>query len=215
MLMRGLQHLLGPLYRNPKDEDITIDPLQPGKVATWPVLAQLGSLGIFSPIFPYVHQHKHYNVMTTSVPASTLADDLDALPKAATVILLSGKNSQTGKKGVFGYYLPYVEYREQDPPFLFQLSDLQDAFRGNAPRPGRELNGGELVFGQRGNGAMLALQQDSKKAIISHNVSGQHEPMYAATAWRGDWQVEVEVEDIALWIEPPLEDSDEEEEEEQ
>lgn len=63
--------------------------------------------------------------------------------------------------------------------------------------------------------AMIALRQDSKKAIVSHNISGQHEPMYAATAWRGDWQVEVEVEDIALWIEPPLEDSDEEEEEEQ
>lgn len=130
--------------------------------------------------------------------ASTLADDLDALPKAATVILLSGKNSQTGKKGVFGYYLPYFEYREQDPPLLFQLS----AFRGNAPRTGRE-----LVFGKRGNEAILVLQQDSKKAIVPHNVSGQHEPMYAATAWRGDWQVEVEVENIELWIEPPLEEA--------
>lgn len=196
--MIGLQRFLGPLYRNPMDEDITIEPLQSGKIATWPILAQLGSLGLFSPTFPYVHQCKYYNVMATSVPASTLADDLDALSNAATVILLSEKNSHTGKRLVFGYYLPYSKYQEQDPPFLFQLSDFQDAFRGNALRPGRGLNRGELVCGKRGNGAMLALQKDSKKATFSHSVSGQHGPMYAATPWRGDWQVEVEVEDIEL-----------------
>lgn len=187
------------------DEDITIDPLQPGKIATWPVLAQLGSLGLFSPTFPYVHQCKHWNVMAVSVPASTLADDLDALSNAATVILLSGKNSHTGRRLMFGYYLPYAKYQEQDPPFLFQLSDFQDAFRGNDLRPSRELNRGELVCCERENGTTLELQKDSKTAIFSHSVSGQHGPMYAATPWRGDWQVE----DIELWIEPPLEDSDE------
>jgi len=79
---------------------ITIDPLQPGKVAiaTWYVLAQLGSLGIFSPISAYVLQHKYYNGMATSVPAPTLADDLDVLPKAATVILFSEKKSHTDRK---------------------------------------------------------------------------------------------------------------------
>lgn len=109
MLMRGLQCYLGPLYRDPKDEYVLIDPLQSGKVATWSILAQLGSLGIFSPIFPYVHQHKHYSVMS----ASTLADDLGALPKAATVILLSGKNSQTGKKVCSGTTCPILSIKSK------------------------------------------------------------------------------------------------------
>lgn len=53
-------------------------------------------------------------------------------------------------------------------------------------------------LGKKGNGAMLVLQLDSKKANVSHNVSGQLEPVYAATTWRVDWQVEVEIEDIEL-----------------
>lgn len=47
MLMIGLQRFLGPLYRDPMDEDITIELLQPGKIATWPILTQLGSLAVF------------------------------------------------------------------------------------------------------------------------------------------------------------------------
>lgn len=158
--------------------------LQQGKIATWPVLAQLGSLGVLSLTFPYVHQCKHYNVMATTVPVSILADDLDALSNAATVILFSGKNLHSGKRVALGYYLPHAKYQEQEPPFLFQISDFQDAFSGNATRPGRELKGGKLVWGQRANGAMLALQKNSKKATFSHNIAGQHEPMYAATSWR-------------------------------
>lgn len=34
-----------------------------------------------------------------------------------------------------------------------------------------------FVFGQRGNSVALVLQQDSRRAIVSQNVSGQHEPI--------------------------------------
>lgn len=36
--------------------------------------------------------------------------------------------------------------------------------------------------------------------------------MYAATAWRGDWRVEVEVKEIEVWTEEQPEYDDEEEE---
>ncbi|ODM21273.1 hypothetical protein SI65_04326 [Aspergillus cristatus] len=211
MLMRGLQRILRPFYTNSTDENTTIDLPQSGKIATWPVMAQLGSLGAFGSIFAFVQQYKYYDVRTMPVTASALADELDALPRASIAVLLSGKNSKTGKKIIFGSYMPYFPFDES--PFLFQLSDIQDAFRGNASRPGRELDGGELVFGQRWNGVALVLQQDVERAIVSHNVSGQNEPMYVATTWRGDWQLEVEVEEIELWIEQ-LPDSDNEGEEE-
>lgn len=92
--------------------------------------------------------------------------------------------------------MPYFPFDES--PFLFQLSDIQDAFRGNASRPGPELDGGELVFGQRNNGVALVLKQDLERVTVSHNVSGQNKPMYVATTWRGDWQVEVEVGETEL-----------------
>lgn len=212
--MDGLQRLLGPFYRDLEDDEIIIDLPQPGKVATLPVLAQMSSLGVFSWYCVCIKPPKSYDVSDTTVTASALADDLDALPTAAIALLVSGKNSQTGKKTMFGYYIPDPEFEEVQK-FLFQLSPIQHAFRGNTTRLGRELDGGELVFGQKGNGVVLVLQQDLKKAIVSHNVSGQHEPMYPATAWRGDWRVEIEVEDIEVWTEQQSEDDDDDDDDEE
>ncbi|KAJ5091687.1 hypothetical protein NUU61_006557 [Penicillium alfredii] len=200
VLIRGLGRLLGPFYKDPEKGDFTTDHEQRGKVASWPVLAQLGSLRIFSRMFIAVQLYKYYDVRTTPVTASALADDPNAFAKAAIVVLVSGKDSQTKEKKVFGYYVPDIDF-ERERPYLFQLCDIQNAFRGNGPRPGRELDGDELVFGQKGNGAALVLQQDLKRAVVSHSVSGQHEPLYAATTWGGDWRVEIEVEEIELWLE--------------
>ncbi|EIT80044.1 hypothetical protein AO1008_11665 [Aspergillus oryzae 100-8] len=134
----------------------------------------MGSLGIFG-LSRDLQEYKYYDLRTTSVTASTIADDLDAFPKAQLILLLSGKDLQTEKKTLFGYYVPLLEIRHA--PFLFQLSDTSDSFRGNGPRPGHELDGGELIIGQRGNGAALMLRQDAKRAIVSHNVSDQFEPI--------------------------------------
>lgn len=96
---------------------------------------------------------------------------------------------------------------------LFQLSPIQDAFRRNNTRSGHELDEGKLVIGQKGSGISIVLQQDLKKAIVFHGISGQHEPMYLATAWRGDWRVEIEVEDIEVWTEQQPECGNEDKEE--
>ncbi|OJJ84732.1 uncharacterized protein ASPGLDRAFT_25395 [Aspergillus glaucus CBS 516.65] len=189
---------LGPFYRHLEDDEITIDLPQPGKVATLPILAQMSSIGVFSWYCICIKPPKSYDVSDMTVTASALADDLDALPTAAIALLVSGRSSQTGEKSVYGYYIP-------DPEFEIRFS-------WNTTRPGRELDGGELVFGEKRNGVALVLQQDLKRAIVSHSVSGQHEPVYPATAWRGDWRIEIEVEDIEVWTERQPEYGDKEEE---
>ncbi|KAI9927216.1 hypothetical protein ASPWEDRAFT_188343 [Aspergillus wentii DTO 134E9] len=206
LLWLGLERFLWPFYKGTDDENVTRELPPPGKIAAYPVMAQLNSLDIHPFVSFCPDQYKYYDVRTTPVTASTLEDDISALPLHAMIFLLSGKNSQTGEKTIFGYYLPIEEFGY--PPFLFQLSGIQDAFRGKGPRPGRKLENGELVFGQRGNGTSLVLQNDSKKAIVSHKSSGQDGPMYAATSWRGDWEVEVEVEEIEMWLGPPPPDFD-------
>ncbi|KAE8340173.1 hypothetical protein BDV24DRAFT_175461 [Aspergillus arachidicola] len=212
MLVDCLTCLLTPFYKDPEDKDYALNNPRPGKVATLPIFAQMGSLGIFG-LSRDLQEYKYYDLRTTSVTASTIADDLDAFPKAQIILLLSGKDTRTEKKTIFGYYVPLFEIKHA--PFLFQLSDTSDSFRGNGPRPGHELDGGELIIGQRGNGAALVLRQDSKRAIVSHIVSDQFEPMYAANTWRGDWQIEFDVEEIELWMLPEDEEEDEEADEEE
>ena len=213
MLVDSLTCLLTPFYKDPEDKDYPLNIPKPGKVATLPIFSQMMSLGIFG-IGQDLQEYKHYNLRTTSVMASTIVGDLDAFPKAEIILLLSGKDSKTGKETIFGYHVPLLELR--GAPFLFQLSNTSDSFRGNGPRPGHELDGGELIIGQRGNGVALMLRQDSKRAIVSHNLSEQFEPMYAANMWRGDWQIEFDVEEIELWmlLEEEEEENDEEKEEE-
>ncbi|OGM48430.1 hypothetical protein ABOM_003428 [Aspergillus bombycis] len=207
LLAYGLAHLLTPFYQGREDESDTSDIPQLGKVATLPVCAQMASLDISAIYGP--HEYRYYELRTTSLTAATVANDLDAFPKAAIALLLSGKDSRTGQKTIFGYYVPLLAFKK--PPFLFQLSDISDSFRGNGLRPGHEFDGGELVLGQRGNGVALVLRQDSKRAIVSHNVSDQFQPMYAANTWRGDWQIEFDVEEIEIWIQPEVDDEASEE----
>lgn len=69
---------------------------------------------------------------------------------------------------------------------------------------GWEADGDEnLVFGKRSSGGvLLVLGGDLKKATVSHDASGQSEAShYRATVWRGDWGVDIDVEDIEVRVE--------------
>lgn len=109
----------------------------------------MNSVGVFSWYCVCIKPPKTYDVSDATVKASVLGDDLDALPTAAIALLVSGRSLQTGEKLVFGYYIPDPEL-EREQKLLFQLSPIQHALRGNTTRPGREIDGDELVFGQKG-----------------------------------------------------------------
>lgn len=43
------------------------------------------------------------------------------------------------------------------------------------------------------------LRKECKRATVSHHISGKG--MYNATAWRGDWQADMQIEEIEMWVE--------------
>lgn len=203
----GLRRFLSPLYKPLDEIDIKDCPSKPGHIATRPILSQLGMILSGTVTFDKIQLHKYYNVTesTTSINAAILAEQIAATQTAAVpdpvILLISGKLTQTGERAVFGYHLTWFNSGDPDPCLLFQLSPVHDVFRGdNAGRPGWKIDSDEnLVFGERSNGVALVLGKDCKRAMVSHHVSGKG--MYGATTWRGDWQADMQVEEIEMWIE--------------
>ena len=71
----------------------------------------------------------------------------------------------------------------------------------NTERPGFEPDeNGSLIFGEKGNGVALVLEGDLKRMTVSHSVSSGNE-IYAATSRRGDWEMDIQVEEIEMWLE--------------
>lgn len=166
-----------------------------------PVFTQLSTILSDTVCFDQLQFYKCYNVRDISLNASTLADAITTAPDPL-ILLISGKLTGAGEKAIFGYYLPWGGGDDASGLFLFQLSPFHDVFRGNGNRPGWVMENGEDIFGQRDNGVALVLDRDLRRASISHNPSGRkREPAYRATSWRGDWQEEVEVEEIEIWVE--------------
>ncbi|EYE94197.1 uncharacterized protein EURHEDRAFT_413418 [Aspergillus ruber CBS 135680] len=64
------------------------------------------------------------------------------------------------------------------------------------------MENGKAILGQRDNVVELVLTRNLTRANILNDSSAQiEEPAYRATSWRGDWQDEVEVEEIEIWVE--------------
>lgn len=160
--------------------------------------------------FADLHLHKHYdldeNMLTTNV--ADLAEQITTIPaeEAVVLLLISGRSlTQTNEKVVFGYHLPWYDASDKEGRnhcLLFQLSPVHDVFRGyNAERPGFKIDeNGSLVFGEKGNGVALVLERALKRMTVFHSVSSGDE-IYSATSWRGDWQMDVQVEEIEMWLE--------------
>ncbi|ODM15876.1 hypothetical protein SI65_08717 [Aspergillus cristatus] len=200
----GLSRLLSPFYKPLNEIDIKDCPSKPGHIATRPILSQLGMILPGTVTFDNIQLHKYYNLneSITSINAAILAEQITTTQTAAVpdpvTLLISGKLTQTGERAVLGYHLPWFNSGDPDPCLLFQLSPLHDVFRGgNAVRPGWKIDSDEnLIFRESSNGMALVLGKDCKRATVSHHVSGKG--MYDATAWRGDWQADVQVEEIEI-----------------
>lgn len=202
----GLRRLLSPLYKSSDEVDIKDCPSKPGHIATRPILSQRGMILSGSVAFDNIQLHKYYNVTgsTTSINAAIIAEQITATQTAAipdpVILLISGKLTQTGERVVFGYYLTWFNSGDPDPCLLFQLSPVHDVFRGdNASRPGWNIDSDENPILGEANGVALVLGKDCKRARISHHFSGKG--MYNSTAWRRDWQADMQVEEIEMWIE--------------
>jgi len=57
--------------------------------------------------------------------------------------------------------------------------------------------GGEAWFGDEGSGVALGLMEGLRQVKISHTVD--EGGVYAATRWRGDWSVELDIICLEVW----------------
>ncbi|EAW15022.1 TLD domain-containing protein [Aspergillus clavatus NRRL 1] len=199
-LFTGLRHILACFYKTPTSDSLARRLPQPARVATWSVFAQLDAIISDTVCFDEVQFHKSYQPHLMSTRASSFADELNAAPDPL-ILLVSGTFTESKEKAIFGYFLPWGNGADASGVFLCQLSPVHDVFRGNGTRPGWILANDVLLFGSRGNGVTLSLSKDLKQATVSHSASLQGKPMYQPSAWRGDWQEEVRVEEIEIWVE--------------
>lgn len=153
----------------------------------------------------------HYNLQSNPDIAVNLANAITTT-EGPLFLLISGKiideNEERNKDAVFGVFIAdnandgtEIQPKRQvdwDSILLFQLSPVHDIFRGTVGKPGWEVIGEELCFGERDGGVALALEKDLGRAILMQNVDGK-EGVYEATEWRGNWNLQVEVKEFEIW----------------
>jgi hypothetical protein len=182
---------------------------QPGVVLTSPVLSQLGFL--LSETISFEELHLHYQ----SIPSVLTNDDqvsdiVIAIKKSSdfSLVLFSGKSLSTGETVVFGgfFLCPVQDEKEIFGPelnswersLLFQLAPINDVFRSRAGKPAWTQTGQEAWFGENGKGVAVGLIDGLRKAKISHIGEGE-DGTYEATKWRGNWELEIEIEHVEVW----------------
>ncbi|XHG07745.1 hypothetical protein AWENTII_010881 [Aspergillus wentii] len=196
-LFDGLTRLLSRLFYTPPNDRGPLP--KPGSIGTLPILSQIAFCGWDAEealCFP----PKSYNA-SSPITASALKDQITASP-TPLVLLVSGKRVTTGENVIFGYCLPYSVPGEPHPSFLFQLGPTYDVFRArDIDRPRCLKEGDSLILGESGNGVAVKFNRDCSHVTVSHRVSGQNSPAYAATESRGDWEAAVDVDGIEIWSE--------------
>lgn len=206
-MFMGLHCILSNFYTPLEKLDFRDLPAKGGHIATRPILSQLGLIISQSDNFEYDYfeLYRYYDMTKSEgevIDVAKVVEDMTAA-EDPIIVLISGKITQTNEKTIFGYYLPFRghdEHNDVDPCLLFQLSPIHDVFRGdNAGRPGWEICSQSLIFGKKDEGMALVLEEDCKRAALFHNISG--DGLYEATAWRGTWQVDVQIEEIEMWVE--------------
>lgn len=148
-LFTGLHHLLSPFYQPSDARSIAHCLSQLGKVATLPVLAQLGSIFSYHVAFKDLKLHRYYDISTAFITASALADQITAIVNDSVIALIAGKIITTDERAVFGYHRPLSDLNA--PCVLFELSPIHDAFSGSDSNllGGKIYGDDNLVLGKR------------------------------------------------------------------
>jgi hypothetical protein len=182
---------------------------QPGIILTRPVLSELGFL--LSETISFDELHLHYQ----SIPSALTNDDrvsemITAIKNSSesSLVLFSGKSLSTGGPVVFGGFFPSPVQDEKEilnpeqnyweRSLLFQLAPIYDVFRSRVGQPAWNQTGQEGWFGENGKGVTVGLIDGLRKAKVSHIGEGE-DGTYEATKWRGNWELQIEIEHVEIW----------------
>lgn len=187
--------------------------LAPPNILTIPIVSQLFT---FLAMSMWVDRLKCFNHYTSSnLPTSTeLINAIRSVPDQV-IMLLSGI-TLSGETVTFGLYscektvdefsikqniVPDMNGHERCS--IFQLAPVHDIFRGVVGKPGWTFNNENVTFG-KDNGVVMILKDHLRKGVVKHQVSGGDKTIYTYEPnWiRGDWTVEFDITEIAIWSEP-------------
>ncbi|KAM3077267.1 hypothetical protein ACMFMG_003269 [Clarireedia jacksonii] len=186
----------------------------PPNVLTIPFASQLYTFLAGSVCFETLECFNHFT--SSNLPTSSaLISAMESVPGEA-ILILSGTTSNR-ETVTFGLYspkpkidgssietnlIPSIEGLERCA--IFQLSPVHDVFRGNIGKPGWTADDESVTFGG-GSGVVMVLKDQLRRGEVRHRIldGDQMTGIYEADRWRGDWAVEFEIAEIAIWSEHP------------
>jgi hypothetical protein len=130
-------------------------------------------------------------------------------PTIFSLLLISGKSSNSGEELILGSFISYpeqdhveiLEESDNSPEWqrtlLFQITPIHDIFKSRTGNPAWTLKGNEAWFGNEDNGVAMGLMEGLRQVKVSHKTGDSG--VYEATEWRGDWDLEIEVNCIEVW----------------
>jgi hypothetical protein len=232
MFLHGMRatapHLFDSLYRLlsrnflGKESFIDVDSgsdvfIGPPNVLTIPLASQLYTFLGDSVYFAELECFHHFTRANMPTPSAFISA-LESVPDEA-IMILSGTSSN-GETVTFGLYsfkpkldgssiqIDTTAYNSiQERCAMFQLGPVHDVFRGFKGKAGWKFDEESVTFG-RGGGVVMVLKDQFSRGEVKHQLSDGHEVTYtyAANRWRGDWTVEFDIKEIAIWSERPEEE---------
>lgn len=186
--------------------------LPPGCLLTRGAISQIlvtlnSTIAFDNPDLIYQHQTSNLTLDTTS--ASEFCNAIK-LPQSGEfdfrVVLVSGRSVAHNTPFIFGAFMQGLAPDEEIVPryaddwersLLFQLAPVHDVFRSNVgKRAWTSEKDAELWFGEQAAGFAMGFVNGGRRLSVVHKGG---DGVYQTTTWRGDWELEIEVDKVEVW----------------
>ncbi|KAJ5092013.1 hypothetical protein NUU61_006883 [Penicillium alfredii] len=213
--------LLIPLYRIlsafsetqlPPSNELVRRLSKPGRLFNVPVMIQISTIFGLEDVL-YIDECRllwSHDAARDQANASELATVISK-PELPVLILVSGKDTQTHEKYMFGAFIPCPSEdckriqpkRNDDHPIcsLFELCPVQDVYGGSLECPAWTISDDGISFGDPQTGVALVVNNSLSRATFTQVLDGEDEPIYYPTVWRGNRRVDIKLEGIEVWCE--------------
>jgi hypothetical protein len=82
---------------------------------------------------------------------------------------------------------------------LFELAPVHDLFVGNLGQPAWKVDDKGICFGNEQDGVSFRLAEGLMWGRFGHVVSEKNEVAYSSSNWRGNWSVDLTIDEIEVW----------------
>jgi len=194
------------IHDSPTEHKKELPPMQ-GEILTVPRLAQL-SLFLHDD-----YDFESFRLVSTDVGKLTEQMSSSIAMQYPGLLLFSAKSSGQSDAHVYGFWSEHPARDKEciqepgcpdyQPSSLFQLQPVHDVFPGQLGALAWSEKGGTIVFGDRNQGTSIEFSSESTYTLVVRHVldSGSQDDgfVFAATDWRGTWELELGLNCIEYW----------------